>query len=183
MLNEQQRESLKQLAERSIEYGIEHGAAPPVDLDDYDADMQQQAATFVTLKKHGQLRGCIGMLKPVRPLVEDVAENAFAAAFRDSRFQPLQAEELPALDIHISILGQPQALPCDSEQDLLTQLRHGEDGLILRDGMHRATFLPSVWESIDNKAEFLQHLKRKAGLPADYWSDDIAFERYSVEEF
>ncbi|MCW8831117.1 MAG: AmmeMemoRadiSam system protein A, partial [Gammaproteobacteria bacterium] len=145
--------------------------------------LKTRRATFVTLQKQGQLRGCIGMLEPVRPLAEDVAHNAFAAAFSDRRFSPLQADELEQLDIHISILGTPEKMTFDSEDDLLAQIRPGVDGLIMEEGHLRGTFLPSVWESVQDKKEFLNHLKMKSGLPGNYWSDSIIIHRYSVEEF
>ena len=130
-----------------------------------------------------QLRGCIGILKPVRPLAEDIAYNAWAAAFSDSRFMPLQADELDGLDIHISILAAPEKMEFASEDDLVEQIRPGTDGLILEDGFNKGTFLPSVWESLKDSREFLNHLKLKAGLPAIYWSDEIRVQRYTVEEF
>ena len=115
--------------------------------------------------------------------MEDVAENAFAAAFRDPRFPPLRPDEYPRLEYHISILNPPEPMTVTSEADLLQQLRPGVDGLVLIEGARRATFLPSVWEQLPDPRQFLAHLKMKAGLPADYWSDSLRFERYTVEEF
>ena len=123
------------------------------------------------------------MLEPIRPLAEDVAHNAFAAAFSDHRFSPLEENELEQLDIHISILGTPEKMFFDSEDDLLTQIRPDIDGLIMEEGQRRGTFLPSVWESVQDKKEFLNHLKMKSGLPGNYWSDSIRIHRYTVEEF
>jgi AmmeMemoRadiSam system protein A len=111
------------------------------------------------------------------------AYNAWAAAFTDSRFMPLAASELDDLDVHISILGTPEEIEFDSEQDLVNKIRPGVDGLILEEGFNRGTFLPSVWESVADTREFLNHLKMKAGLPANYWSDTIRIKRYTVEEF
>jgi len=113
--------------------------------------------------------------------VEDVAENAFAAAFRDPRFPAISSSELADLDLHISILSPAEAMHFDSEQSLLAQLKPGLDGLILQDGYHRGTFLPSVWEQLPDAAEFLRNLKQKAGLPSDYWSDHLKISRYSTE--
>ncbi len=183
MLSSEHKKLLRQIARRSIEHGLQSGQPLAVNPAEYDAALAANRATFVTLNKHGQLRGCIGALEPVRPLIEDVAYNAYAAAFKDTRFSPLQADELPELDIHISVLGKPEPMQFDSEQDLLEQLRPGVDGLILEERGRRATFLPSVWESLNNPQAFLQHLKMKAGLPADYWSNSIRVQRYQVEAF
>ena len=183
VLNETQRKQLHELARQSIAYGLEHGRAPEINANDFDTELQQKSATFVTLHRNKALRGCIGILQPLRPLAEDVVHNAWAAAFSDTRFMPLARNELKDLDIHISILGTPEALAFDSEQDLVEQLRPGIDGLILEDGYHRGTFLPSVWEQLPSRHEFLRHLKQKAGLPPDYWSDTLSVQRYTVEEF
>ncbi len=183
MHNKEQRQQLHDIAYGSIKSGLSSGKAMDVNLTKLDAALKTKRATFVTLHKHGQLRGCIGMLEPIRPLAEDVAHNAFAAAFSDHRFSPLEENELEQLDIHISILGTPEKMIFDSEDDLLTQIRPDIDGLIMEEGQRRGTFLPSVWESVQNKKEFLNHLKMKSGLPVNYWSDSIVIHRYTVEEF
>jgi AmmeMemoRadiSam system protein A len=171
------------LARESIEHGLRTGKALKIKLDAYPPEFSEPRASFVTLERRQELRGCIGMLEAVRPLAEDVAENAFSAAFRDRRFPPLAADELSDLELHISILSAPTAIACNSEPDLLSQLRPAIDGLILAEGGHRATFLPAVWESLPSPGQFLRHLKQKAGLPADYWSDSINFYRYTTETF
>ena len=140
-------------------------------------------ASFVTLHRQGELRGCIGHLEGVQPLVVDVAENAFAAAFRDPRFPPLAEPELAGLALHISVLTPATELEFESEQDLVAQLRPGIDGLILQEGAARGTFLPSVWESLPDPHQFLAQLKRKAGLPSDHWSERIRVFRYETEAF
>lgn len=172
---------LLDLAKASIRHGLQTGQPLPVDVAALPPELQAVRATFVTLYKHGELRGCIGMLKAVRPLAEDIAENAFAAAFRDYRFSPLTEDELARLDIHLSLLTPPEAMVFVSEEDLLAQLRPGEDGLIIEEGARRGTFLPAVWESLPNPRQFLRHLKQKAGLPADYWSDTLRVSRYRAE--
>ncbi len=182
MLSKEHRQLLLELARKSIEYGLEHGKAITVELSQYPECFREKKATFVTLKRHNELRGCIGILKPVRSLAEDVAHNAWAAAFTDSRFSPLTKNELDGLDIHISILGTPEDIEFDSEEDLISKIQTGVDGLILEDGINKGTFLPSVWESVPNAREFLNHLKQKAGLPATHWSDSIRVQRYAVEE-
>lgn len=146
-------------------------------------ELTEIRATFVTLTIQGRLRGCIGMLKAVRPLIEDVAANACSAAFRDPRFSPVTKEELDKLEIHISVLSPPEEIFFSSEQELLTKIRPGIDGLILQDGPAQGTFLPSVWEQLPQKEQFLAHLKLKAGLPHNYWSDTIRVFRYTAEYF
>ena len=183
MLSEEHRRQLRDLAYASISHGLETGTALQINVTDYPAELQAIRATFVTLHRNKQLRGCIGILKPVRPLAEDVAYNAWAAAFKDTRFSPLGASELDDLDIHISILGTPEEMDFSSEADLVEKVRPGTDGLILEEGYNRGTFLPSVWESLTDPHEFVNHLKLKAGLPADYWSDTVKIKRYTVEEF
>lgn len=138
-------------------------------------------ATFVTLEILGKLCGCIGTLEAIRSLAEDIAHNAYAAAFRDPRFPPVRQWDIERLDIHLSLLTPAEPVSFTSEDDLLQQLAAGEDGLILEEGLRRGTFLPSVWESLPNPRTFLQHLKLKAGLPKDYWSDSIRIYRYRTE--
>lgn len=180
--NEQRRQLLN-IARDSIQSGLRHGRPLVVDTTRFDEPLRAPGAAFVTLHRFGQLRGCIGSLEAYRPLVEDVAENAFAAAFRDPRFAPLSADEAPDLVIEISVLSPAEAMTFDSEADLLTQIRPGIDGLIIEDRGHRGTFLPSVWEQLPDKTAFWQHLKAKAGLPPNYWSDTLRVSRYTTESF
>lgn len=179
----EQQDTLLEVAALSIQHGLEHGTPLAVDAAEYDPVLQEIRASFVTLQIEQELRGCIGMLQAVKPLVEDVAHNAFSAAFKDPRFNPLRPAEFPLLDIHISVLTPPEPFPVSSEAELLRKLSPGEDGLILRDGPYQSTFLPSVWESLPRPQDFLHHLKLKAGLRPDYWSDTIQFERYQTISF
>lgn len=146
-------------------------------------DLARPGATFVTLTQDGQLRGCIGSLEAHRPLAADVAENAVAAAFRDPRFPPLQADELPRTRVEVSLLGVSEPMEIVDEADAIGQLQPGVDGLILSHGSRRATFLPQVWESLPDPRNFVAHLKVKAGLPADFWDDDIRLARYGVQKW
>jgi AmmeMemoRadiSam system protein A len=182
-LNDAQKSIVLKLARASIEHGLQTGRPLSIELNAYESALTNQAASFVTLERHGQLRGCIGMLEAKRPLAQDIVENAFAAAFRDPRFPPMSAEEFKDLDLHISILSPAEAIIFNSEQDLIAQLKPGIDGLILQEGYRRGTFLPSVWEQLPNPNQFLRHLKQKAGLPADYWSDKLKAHRYNTETF
>jgi len=147
------------------------------------AELKEKRATFVTLKMGGRLRGCIGMLEACRPLAEDVASNAVAAAFEDPRFSPVTREEFQTLEISVSVLSPPEEIFFDSEEDLLDRIRPGVDGLILQEGRRRGTFLPSVWEELPEKVLFWSHLKLKAGLPVDYWSDSLRVFRYTADCF
>ena len=180
-INQPDRNILLDIARSSIQHGLDHGKALKVHTADYPDELQAQRACFVTLQIAGELRGCIGHLQAMQPLIDDVAENAWAAAFQDPRFAPLSQTEFPRLEIHISILSPPQAMTFTSQQDLLAQIRPGIDGLILEDDYRRGTFLPSVWESLPDAQDFLAHLKLKAGLPASYWSDNIRVSRYTSE--
>lgn len=173
---------LLDLAAASIEQGLEGKRLAPRAAE-YPLSLRIERASFVTLNIAGELRGCIGSLEAWRPLVLDVAENAWSAAFRDSRFAPLRRDEFERLEIHLSLLTSPEELSFESEADLLAQLVPGVDGLILLEGALRSTFLPSVWESIPEPQEFLRQLKRKAGLPAGYWSDSLQLSRYRAESF
>ena len=180
-INQTGRETLLEIARSSIQHGLDHGKALEVDTADYPDELQAERACFVTLQIAGELRGCIGHLQAMQPLIDDVAENAWAAAFQDPRFAPLSQAEYPRLEIHISVLSPPQAMTFTSQQNLLAQIRPGIDGLILEDGYRRGTFLPSVWKSLPEASDFLAHLKLKAGFPANYWSDKIRISRYTSE--
>lgn len=180
-LNEANRQRLMDLAKDSILHGLKTGRPIKIDLHDYPAELTELRATFATLQLNRQLRGCIGMLEAIRPLAQDIAENAYSAAFRDPRFPPLQAYEFEDLDIHLSILTPANPVLFSSEQDLVSQLQPGIDGLILEEGHRRGTFLPSVWESLPEPEQFLRQLKRKAGLLPDYWSPNIRISRYQTE--
>jgi hypothetical protein len=173
-------DALIPVAYASIEHGLRTGEAMTVDLARFDPALRERGASFVTLHVGPTLRGCTGSLEAVRPLVEDVAHHAFCAAFRDTRFAPLRAEELEGLRVHVSILGPREPIAAASEAALLAALRPGIDGLVLEEGALRSTFLPAVWDQLPAPREFLLHLKRKAGLPSNYWSDTLRFSRYEV---
>jgi AmmeMemoRadiSam system protein A len=145
--------------------------------------LAQPGASFVTLTQKEKLRGCIGSLEAYRPLSTDVAENAVAAAFRDPRFPPLASDELARTRIEVSLLAAPQAIVFSDEADAIARLRPGIDGLILTHGHRRATFLPQVWDALPDSWQFVAELKQKAGLPADFWDDEIRLSRYEVKKW
>lgn len=148
-----------------------------------EARLDAVGAVFVTLKEDGQLRGCIGSLEATRPLRDDVAANAVAAALHDPRFAPLTADELPHVDVEVSLLSAAEPMSAKNEAEALAALRPGVDGVVLEHDRHRATFLPQVWEQLASPRDFLAHLKRKAGLPADYWAPDLRLSRYTVRKW
>ncbi len=145
--------------------------------------LMQPGATFVTLTRQGELRGCIGTLAAYRPLGLDVRENAVAAAFRDPRFMPLTRAEYDDIRVEVSLLSPAEPMVVANEQDALAQLRPGIDGVVFEVGLSRSTFLPQVWEQLPEPAEFMAQLKRKAGLAADFWSDSVRLSRYGVSKW
>ena len=145
--------------------------------------LAELGATFVTLKKNGALRGCIGSLEARRPLLLDVKANALAAAFRDPRFPPVTHEELEALRIEVSLLSPMSPIDFESEDDAAARLRPFEDGVVLAYGLARGTFLPQVWEDLPDPANFLRELKRKAGLPLSFWAEGVQLYRYTVSKW
>ncbi|WP_420725348.1 AmmeMemoRadiSam system protein A [Hwanghaeella sp. LZ110] len=163
-----------------VHHALEKGAVPSINLPSFPEELKAPGATFVTLEKQGRLRGCIGSLQAHQPLVQDLAQNAYRAGFKDPRFPPITAEELPDITSSISILSPPSQMLFQDEQDLLAQLVPDVDGLILQDGNRRATFLPQVWEQLPDPKQFLGHLKRKAGLAEDHWSPTLTAHRYHV---
>ena len=149
-----------------------------------EAWLREPGATFVTLRDaSGGLRGCIGTVDAHRGLGDDVAHNARAAAYRDPRFAPLDARERASVGIEVSVLTPRVALPASSEADALAKLVPGEDGLVFEFRDRHATFLPQVWESLPDPFDFFSELRRKAGVPARFWHDDVRLWRYRVEKY
>jgi AmmeMemoRadiSam system protein A len=149
-----------------------------------DADwLHTTAASFVTLMQQDQLRGCIGTLEAHRALIADVRVNAVAAAFRDPRFKPLAKHEFDAISVQISVLSAVARVSFRDEDDALAQIRPGIDGVIFEYGYHRSTFLPQVWEDFSDPRLFFGHLKRKAGLPPDFWDPAVRLSRYTVSKW
>ncbi len=165
------------------ELELELGERPATPISPRPGWLDVPGAAFVTLTRHGRLRGCIGSLEAHRPLWRDVEANARAAAFDDPRFAPMTADEWPDTRVEVSILSPARPMDFSGEADALAQLRPGIDGVILEHGWHRATFLPQVWEQLPDPREFMAHLKNKAGLSPDFWADGIRLSRYTVEKF
>lgn len=183
-LTEEEKRYLLKLARLAVEAAVRGQPPPAIDPAALTPTLQAPGASFVTLTRRGALRGCIGALEPYQPLVEDVREHAAAAATQDYRFPPVIPEELPEIKIEISRLTPPISLDYRDSDDLLAQLRPGIDGVVLRDGWRRATFLPQVWEKIPDKTAFLSNLCHKMGAPPDTWrKKHLDVLVYQVEEF
>lgn len=182
-LDTTQRNQLLALARQSIELGLAElrwVAMPALNLPAQFADSR---GCFVTLRVAKQLRGCSGTLEANQPLSQDVWRNAWAAAFADPRFSPLENDEWPHVHVHIAVLSKLERVFVTSEQELVATLRPNIDGLVLERNESRATFLPDVWEQIPDPADFIRHLKQKAGWPANSWSSLIKIQRYTTEGF
>ncbi len=183
-LSDRDRGTLLKLARQTIQLTAAGERLPRLDLEAYTEDLRREGASFVTLTIGGQLRGCIGALEAYQPLVLDVQEHAAAAASEDYRFRPVRPEEVPLLEIEISRLTPTQALQYENWQDLIAQLRPGLDGVLIRDGGRRATFLPQVWEKLPDPQNFMSHLCVKMGAPENYWqTQKLDVYTYQVEEF
>ncbi len=179
-----EKEILLKEARQALEAQVRGQPLPPLELGKYPPRLREHGASFVTLTKAGQLRGCIGALEPYQPLVEDVREHAIAAGTQDYRFPPVRPEELEDIRIEISCLTRPEPLEYEGAADLLKRLRPGVDGVVLIDGFHRATFLPQVWDQLPSPEEFLSHLCLKMGAPPDLWKQKkLEVLVYQVEEF
>lgn len=152
----------------------------PLATPEETAWLREPGACFITLTYETRLRGCIGTLQAHRALGEDVRQNAVAAAFRDPRFKPLTATEFDGVEVEVSLLSALEPLRCTDERDALQQLRAGVDGVIFQYGHHKSTFLPQVWRDFAEAAEFMAHLKYKAGLPPDFWDPEVKLSRYTV---
>ena len=172
------------MARATLERGLRGQPLPPLDLESMTPHLRESGASFITLTVDGNLRGCIGVLEPYQPLAQDVREHALAAALEDPRFPPVTPEELDQIEIEISRLTLPRRLEYADASDLLNRLRPDVDGVILRDGMRRATFLPQVWEKIPDKAAFLVNLCSKMGaMPGTWRKKHLEVLTYQVEEF
>jgi AmmeMemoRadiSam system protein A len=183
-LSSEEKEYLLTLARKAIGLAVSGKPRPKIDLAGLSQLLKANGASFVTLSQNKQLRGCIGTLEAYQPLALDVQEHAIAAALEDYRFPPVTSGELASIMIEISRLTRPQPLGHTDGNSLIQQLRPGIDGVILSDGMRRATFLPQVWEQLPNPEDFLSHLCHKMGANPDTWQKkNLAVSIYQVEEF
>jgi len=173
-------ESLLRVAAQSIVSGFERGRPLRVRETRYPEELRQKAATFVNIYYNGALRGSAGSEEPERSILDDVAENAYAAAFSDFRFIPLTEEEFKKAEISISILTRPTPVRFETEEELLAKIQPERDGLILRERANKALFLPQIWQTFPSPRDFLAHLKQKAGLSMDYTSPTLKVYRFDV---
>jgi AmmeMemoRadiSam system protein A len=179
-----EKQTLLKLARQALELGVRGEKPPPLDRDALSPRLRADGASFVTLTVDSDLRGCIGTLEAYQPLAEDVREHAVAAALDDYRFPPVQVAELNGIQIEVSRLTAPVPLEYARPADLVAKLRPHVDGVILRDGSRRATFLPQVWEKIPNAEDFLDNLCHKMGAAPDLWRrKHLDVLTYQVEEF
>ena len=183
-LSGEEQKLLLETARNAIRQELDKEEKLPLALDEYSPKLQENGACFITLMKNGVLRGCVGSIEAVQPLVQDVRERAVAAAFQDYRFPSLKLPELEEIRIEISRLTQPCTLNYEDPEDLITKLRPRIDGVILRYQTRRATFLPQVWEQLPNPELFLNRLCVKMGLDQSIWrTAKLQVETYQVEKF
>ena len=178
MLNAEQRRQLLRLARTSIESTLE-GRSPEVRAEDFDEDLRRPAGAFVTLRKKGDLRGCIGSIRAVEPLYRAVISSAISAAFRDPRFFPVRKDEIAHLDLEISVMG-----PIEQVRDV-AEIEVGRDGLIVSRGRFAGLLLPQVASEYGwDRETFLDQTCLKAGLQPDAWSSpDTRIEKFAAEVF
>jgi AmmeMemoRadiSam system protein A len=183
-LTDEEKQLLLHHAREALTQAVNGHVASALDLSLVSERLRQNGASFVTLMEKGDLRGCVGALEPYQPLLEDVREHAAAAALNDYRFAPVRSLELPYIRIEVSRLTLPQTLAYKTPAELLAGLRPKVDGVILRDGSRRATFLPQVWEKLPEPEVFLAHLCQKMGASPDLWQRRLLqVQVYQVEEF
>lgn len=162
---------------------ISQALGKPMQAREDAAWLKELGTCFITLMQQGDLRGCIGSLEAHRPLLQDVQANAYAAAFRDPRFSPLTLGELDYTEVEVSLLSPMQPMTFRDEREALAQLRPGVDGVVFEFGAYRSTFLPQVWEQLPECGIFMAHLKRKAGLPPDFWAEEVKLSCYTVSKW
>ena len=183
-LNPTEQNLLLKIARQALEHAVRGETLPQIDLEELPPALREQGASFVTLTIDDRLRGCIGALDACQPLALDVQEHAVAAARQDYRFPQVKPAELPHIQIEVSALTPRTPLEYTHPQDLITKLRPHIDGVILQDGMRKATFLPQVWDKLPEPEVFLSHLCQKMGAPEDFWrKKPLDVFIYQVQEF
>ncbi len=145
--------------------------------------LTEPGASYVTLMQDGELRGCIGTVQAHQSLLADIKRNAISVAMHDPRFLPLTRNELATVRIEVSLLSTPQPFDFSDEKDALAKIRPGIDGVVFEYGPYRSTFLPQVWGSLVQPQQFLAALKLKAGLPGDFWAEDVKLSSYTVSKW
>jgi AmmeMemoRadiSam system protein A len=178
VLNEEQRRQLLRLARTSIESTLD-GRTPEMRAEEFDEDLRRPAGAFVTLRKDGDLRGCIGSIRAMEPLYRAVASSAISAAFRDPRFFPVRKDEIGHLELEISVMG-----PIEQVRDV-NEIEVGHDGLIISRGRFAGLLLPQVASEYGwDRETFLVQTCLKAGLQPNAWrSPDTRIEKFAAEVF
>ncbi|HAV78018.1 MAG TPA: hypothetical protein DCX53_11775 [Anaerolineae bacterium] len=180
----EEQKTLLRLAREAIEHRVRGEKLPPLPTSSLTSNLREHGATFITLTIQGELRGCIGALEAYQPLAEDVREHAVAAALEDPRFPPLSEIELSRIQIEVSRLTRPVPLEYKDADDLLSRIRPHIDGVIIKYGPRRATFLPQVWEKLPNPSDFMDSLCQKVGADYRHWRNNhLDVLIYQVEEF
>ena len=183
-LSDQDKQYLLNLAREALIFGVRRKRLPDIDSGSIPHKINLPGASFVTLTKNKELRGCIGSLEATRPLFEDVRLHTVAAALEDFRFPPVQEDEIKLISIEVSRLTIPRRIEFDNPEELLSKIRPGTDGVVIKKGLRRATFLPQVWEKVPEIEIFLMMLCRKMGAESDCWrSKNIEIFTYQVEKF
>ncbi len=183
LITDEMQDTLLRLAREALQLAAEGHELPPIDLSALPTSLREPGASFVTLTKDNALRGCIGALEAKLPLAEDVRQHALAAALYDYRFPKVQPDEVDQIKIEVSILTEPKPLDYKDSEELLSLLRPEMDGVILTDGIRRATFLPQVWKRIPSPTLFLSMLCEKASLAPDAWrKENLQVFVYQVME-
>lgn len=183
-LTDVEKQTLLRIARAAMESAVCGKSPPPLEEQSLTPALREKGASFVTLTVRGELRGCIGALEAYQPLAQDVREHAVAAALEDPRFPPVRETELNIIHIEVSRLTPPHELSYSNTDDLLARLRPHIDGVILKQGFRKATFLPQVWEKIPDPAEFLDQLCYKMGRRGNLWRETkLQVYVYQVEEF
>ncbi len=175
-------QELMQIVARSLQKAVKEHKSYSPSRQDYTDELFNKGASFVTLKENNELRGCIGTVIPHEAIAQDVADNTYRAAMEDSRFSPLTQEELKNLSFSISLLTRFEPITYTDAEDLLSQIQANIDGIIIRDGDRQGLFLPSVWQELPNKEEFMKQLKIKAGINPSYWSENLKVYRFRTVE-
>ena len=173
---------LMQIVHLSLEKAVKHNKHYSPSRANYPEDIFDKGASFVTLRKKGELRGCIGSILPNSSIAQDIASNTYLASKEDSRFSPITEDELKEIKYSISLLSGFEKIPYKSEQDLLNKIKQGIDGIVIRDGDRQGVFLPSVWSELPDKTEFFKQLKVKAGMNPNYWNNRIKVYRFRTVE-
>lgn len=183
-LNHVEQEILLKIAREALEKSTQGKILPEIKLENLPPSLQVNGASFVTLTKNDNLRGCIGTLEAYQPLAIDVQEHAVAAALQDPRFPRVRPEEVDQIKIEISVLTPKTALNYNTPEELSQKIRPKIDGVVLQDGFLKATFLPQVWDQLEDPEAFLTHLCAKMGAPGNLWRKKLLnVSTYQVQEF